>query len=182
MAIPAYAAIWFLPFVLPICLYVAYTDLSEMKIRNHAVTALALVFVLVGLFVFPPFTSDWISGRIATIPLALPTYVWQLLHLPVILLIGMILNASRALGAGDAKFAAAAAPFVWTEDLRLVIGLLTAGLLGAFVTHRIAKHTPLHRIAPNWRSWSTGKKFPMGLALGGSLAAYLGFGAVYGAG
>ncbi|SDD30236.1 prepilin peptidase [Ruegeria marina] len=182
MVIPAEAARWFLPFVLPICLYVAYTDLSEMKIRNHAVTALALVFVLVGFFVFPPFTDNWASGRIATVPMALPTYVWQLLHLPMILLIGIVLNAGGAIGAGDAKFAAAAAPFIWTGDLVLAIGLLTAGLLGAFVTHRIAKHTPLRRIAPNWKSWATGKKFPMGLALGGSLAAYLGFGAFYGTG
>lgn len=181
MVIPAQAALWFVPFVLPICLYVAYTDLREMKIRNHAVTTLAAVFVFVGLIAYAPFTSEWISGRIGPIPLALPTYVWQLLHLPLVLLIGVLLNAAGALGAGDAKFAAAAAPFVWTGDLRLATGLLTAGLLGAFVTHRIAKHSPLRRIAPNWKSWDTGKKFPMGLALGGSLAAYLVLGAIHGA-
>ena len=38
MEIPAVAAQWFLPFVLPICFYVAFTDMREMKIKNHAVT------------------------------------------------------------------------------------------------------------------------------------------------
>ena len=57
MAIPAVAALWFLPFVLPICFYVAFTDMREMKIKNHAVTALALVFVVVGLIVLPPWSG-----------------------------------------------------------------------------------------------------------------------------
>ena len=43
----------------------------------------------------------------------------------------------------------------------------------AFVAHRIAKHTPLRRLAPEWHSWDSGARFPMGLALGGTLAIYL---------
>jgi len=56
-----------------------------------------------------------------------------------------------------------------------------AVLLAAVLTHRIAKHTPLRRLAPDWVSWSPAKKFPMGLALGATLAVYLMLGAKYGA-
>ena len=48
MAITAFEALWFLPFVLPICLYVAYTDLAFMKITNKAVLVLGAVFVVLG--------------------------------------------------------------------------------------------------------------------------------------
>ena len=40
MYITAYAATWFLPFVLPVCFWVAYTDLRDMKITNLAVMTL----------------------------------------------------------------------------------------------------------------------------------------------
>lgn len=53
MAISAHAAMWFLPFVVPICLYVMYTDLARMKITNKANLALLAVFVVIGLFVMP---------------------------------------------------------------------------------------------------------------------------------
>ena len=40
MAITASSAWWFLPFVLPVCLYVCFTDLREMRITNQAVLVL----------------------------------------------------------------------------------------------------------------------------------------------
>jgi len=46
MAISATAALWFLPFVLPICLYVAFTDMKQMRITNQAVLVLTAIFVL----------------------------------------------------------------------------------------------------------------------------------------
>lgn len=180
MAIPAMAALWFLPFVLPICAYVAFTDLREMKIKNHAVVALALVFLVVGLFVYPPWSGEWHTRIIGPFPVALPIYAWQIMQLMIFLFLGLILNAVGAVGAGDAKFAAAAAPYIWAADFRVALAILMAGILAAFAAHRIAKHTPLRKIAPDWKSWSSGSKFPMGLALGGSLATYLGLGALYG--
>ncbi len=173
MAIPAAVAAWFLPFVLPICFYVAFTDMREMRIKNHAVMALALVFVVVGFFVLPPWSGDWVGGHLGPISLTLPVYVWQLLHIIVVLLIGIILNAAGVMGAGDAKFCAAAAAFVWVGDLMLVMVILTATTLGAFAAHRLAKHSPLRRMALHWESWDRGKQFPMGLTLAGSLAIYL---------
>jgi prepilin peptidase CpaA len=78
-------------------------------------------------------------------------------------------------GAGDAKFAAAAAPFFARApgDITVIVMLLSAFLLGAFATHRIARTIPaLRTMAPDWVSW-TRKDFPMGLALVGTLWSYL---------
>ena len=163
MSVSASAAFWFLPFVLPICFYVAFTDLREMRITNQAVLLLAAVFILVGLFLLP-----------------LPVYGTRLLQMGAILVIGIVLNAAGAVGAGDAKFAAAAAPFIAVGDLRLLLAIFAANLLAAFATHRLAKYTPLRRIAPGWKSWDMGWKFPMGLSLGGTLAIYLILGANFG--
>lgn len=163
MVLSAAAAWWFLPLALPICLYVTFTDMREMRITNQAVIALALVFVVIG-----PFA------------LTLPEYGWRLVQMVVVLLIGILLNAGGAVGAGDAKFAAAAAPFIAPGDERLLIALFAANLLAAFVTHRLAKHTALRKIAPGWKSWDMGWKFPMGLSLGATLALYLILGTIYG--
>ncbi|SDY76212.1 prepilin peptidase [Citreimonas salinaria] len=163
MGISASVATWFLPLALPICLYVCYTDLSTMRIRNHAVIALFAVFALLGPFVIP-----------------LDVYAWRYVHLAVVLIAGIALNAGGALGAGDAKFAAAAAPFVHIADLRFLLALFAATLLTGFAVHRAVKHTALHRMAPDWESWRSGSRFPMGLALGGTLILYLVMGALYG--
>ena len=163
MLITSTAAMWFFPFVLPICLWVAWTDLSRMKILNVAVITLAVVFLVIG-------------------PIALPfdTYLWRFVHLGLTLLLGIVLNMAGAIGAGDAKFVAAAAPFIAVGDVLLVLVIFAACLLAGFVTHRTIKYTPLRRLAPNWESW-TRKKFPMGLCLGTALAIYLGLGIVHGA-
>ena len=163
MQIPALQALIFLPFVLPICFHVAFTDLSSMRITNQAVVALALVFVVIGPFVMP-----------------LPEYGWRWVHMIAALLIGIVLNAGGAMGAGDAKFIAAAAPYITPGDLPVIVKLLAAVVLAAVVTHRGIKQTPLRRIAPDWDSWAKKGDFPMGLALGGTLAFYLVLGAIYG--
>ncbi len=164
MGLTSFAALWFAPFVVPICLYVCYTDLSEMRIRNHAVVALFAVYAVVGLIALP-----------------IDIYLWRYAHLVVILLAGLLLNAAGAMGAGDAKFLAAAAPFVAVSDLRLLMVLFTANLLAAFIAHRLARASRLRRLAPGWKSWTAGNKFPMGLALGGTLALYLLMAIFYGA-
>lgn len=164
MEIPASVALWFLPFVLPICFYVAWSDMRAMRIPNKSVMVLLGVYVVVGLIALP-----------------LPIYGWHFLQVIVVLLAGIILNAGGLVGAGDAKFAAAAAPFIFIGDLRFLLAIFTATLLAAWVTHRIAKHTPIRRMAPNWESWEQGWDFPMGLALGGALSLYLILGFLYGA-
>ena len=47
-------------------------------------------------------------------------------------------------------------------------------LLAAFTTHRTARMIPAVRTAtPDWQSWERRRDFPMGFALGGTLAIYL---------
>lgn len=164
MSITVYAAVWFLPFVLPLCLYAAYTDLASMRITNPTVLALGAVFLIIGPIVLP-----------------FETYLWHLLAMVITLVIGIFLNAVGAMGAGDAKFIAAGVPFIALGDLRLMMALFMATLLAAAVTHRAVKYTPLRKLAPDWTSWNQTQKFPMGLALGPALAIYLILGALFGA-
>ncbi len=135
-----------------------------MKIPNKAVISLAVIFVVIGLIALP----------FAEIP-------WRLLQFVVVLAIGFVLNMVRSIGAGDAKFAAAAAPFIAMGDLKLFLYLFSATILAAVSTHKICKRIPaIRRLTPDWESW-TRRDFPMGLALGGTLAFYLIAGAIFGA-
>ncbi|WP_226623087.1 prepilin peptidase [Alloyangia pacifica] len=164
LVISATAAIWFLPPVLAVCLWVCFTDMKYMRILNKAVICLFAIFVVVGPIVLP-----------------LDIYAWRYLQMLAVLVAGIALNAGGAVGAGDAKFAAAAAPFIHLGDLRFVMALFAATLLAAFTSHRLIRATPLRRLAPDWKSWESGSRFPMGLALAGTLALYLVLGALYGA-
>jgi len=165
MAISATAALWFLPFVLPLCFYTAYTDLARMKITNKTVLALGVVYAILGPFVLPSFE----------------VYLWGFAHFGVMLVVGLVLNLAGVFGAGDAKFIAFAAPYVALPDVRIILLILTAVTLASVVTHRFARATRLRELAPDWESWAQGNRFPMGLALGPTLALYLCFGALNGA-
>jgi prepilin peptidase CpaA len=156
-------ALWFAPFAVPIGIWVAWNDMAFMKIPNKAVLALFAAFVVIGLVALP-----------------FDTYLWRYAQFAGVLALGFLLNIVRALGAGDAKFAAAMAPFVDPGDARVVLVLFAAVLLAAFVTHRAARALPAMRAAfPTWESW-TRSDFPMGLALGGTLIFYLLLGIVFG--
>ena len=150
------SALWFLPFVLPIAIWVAWSDMKFMKIPNQSVITLVLIFAVIGLIALP-------FGE----------YLWRWSHLVIILLAGFIANALRLVGAGDAKFAAAMAPFFAQSDIRLILPLFAAILLGAFAAHRLMKHLPVFRSSvADWQSWQR-DDFPMGLALSGTLVFYL---------
>jgi prepilin peptidase CpaA len=150
-------ATWLLVAALPISLYVAWSDMSTMKIPNRAVYLLVAGFAVLGLIALP-----------------VDVWLWRWLHLVVALLVGMGLNMLRLIGAGDAKFIAAAAPYIALSDARAMVLIFAGCLLAAFVTHRLAKHSPIRTLVPHWQSWTTGKRFPMGLALGATLVVYLG--------
>lgn len=141
---------------IPLSLYTCWSDLRGMRIPNGTVLLLAGAFVVLGPFLMP-----------------FETYLWRVAQLGVMLVLGILANAGGLVGAGDAKFVAAAAPYIAAGDLRFVLALFTANLLAAFATHRLAKHSGLRRLAPDWESWSRGRDFPMGLALGGTLSLYL---------
>ncbi|GKY89413.1 prepilin peptidase [Sinisalibacter aestuarii] len=157
------SALWFLPFALPIAIWVAWSDMARMKIPNKAVIALVAVFAVIGLIALP-----------------LDSYGWRWVHLVVVLAIGFVANMAGLLGAGDAKFAAAMGPFILREDLILFFYLFAATLIAGFAIHRIARQVPAIRArAQDWESWER-KDFPMGLCLGGALVFYLVIGAVWG--
>lgn len=156
MELTAYAAFWFLPAVIPIAIYVSWSDMSTMKIPNKAVMALVIAYAVLGLFALP-----------------FQTYLWQWTHLVVALVAGIVLNAARVMGAGDAKFIAGAAPMLGLGDLRLIVLLFASCLLAGFAVHRIAKYTGLRKFVPTWQSWDSGKRFPMGFPLSMTLLFYL---------
>ena len=150
-------ALGFLPFVIPICLYVAYSDMKGMIIPNKAVYALFAVFIIVGFFLFP--STD--------------AYLWRFSHFAVISVLGIVLNAIGFLGAGDAKFMAAAAPMVAISDIGFLSIVFGACLLSGYALHRLAKNSPLRKMVPDWESWDSGRRFPMGFPLAMTLVAYL---------
>lgn len=156
MATPSLAAGWFLIVALPICFWVAWSDLARMKIPNAAVLALLAGFAVIGPFV-----------------LELPDYGWRWVHFVVLLLLGMGANAVGAMGAGDAKFIAGAAPYVALADLTQMIWILAATAIAGFAIHRLAMRLGVDRLTPNWVSWSAGNRFPMGFPLAVALAFYL---------
>ncbi|MFG5383852.1 prepilin peptidase [Yoonia sp. R2-816] len=151
----AYAAYWFLPAVIPIAIYVSWSDMSSMKITNKSVMALVIVYAILGPFAF-----------------GLPMYLWQWLHLPVMLAVCILLWAARVMGAGDAKFIAAAAPMLAVADLDLILRVFAACLIASLIVHRLAKHTPIRAQVPHWKSWED-KRFPKGLPLSMTLVFYL---------
>jgi prepilin peptidase CpaA len=127
-----------------------------MKIPNKSVLVLVAIYAVVGLLVIP-----------------VQLWIWQWLNLAVVLAIGFVLNAVANVGAGDAKFAAAAAPFFFAQHLPIILPLFAAFLLGAFAAHRLLRAIPaIRRLTPDWVSW-TRKDFPMGLALVGTFITYI---------
>jgi prepilin peptidase CpaA len=155
-ATPALAAAVFAVPALPIAFWVAWNDMAHMKIPNLAVLALLLAYAVIGPFVLP-----------------LADYGWRWGHFALILVLGFAMNMAGMIGAGDAKFAAAMAPYVAAADAAPMLYLFAAVLLAAFVSHRALRALPAFRNAvPHWKSWER-SDFPMGLALGGALGLYL---------
>lgn len=160
LALSTTEALWFLPLALPICIWVAMSDLREMRIPNLAVLALTAVFLVAGLFVLP-----------------LDAYGMRLLQLVVVLIAGFIITSLGLAGAGDSKFAAAMAPFIAPGDYLFFLMLFSLVLLASWLMHRSVARVPaVRRATEGWASWDQGKLFPMGIALAGSLVIYLAMG------
>ena len=156
MTIDWTTAAWFLPFVLPITVWVAWSDMATMKIPNKAVLALLIVFAVVGLVALP-----------------FVDYLWRWAHFGVILVVGFVMSSLGMMGAGDAKYAAAMAPFIALPDAVNFMYLLAATVLAALILHRLARRSSAVRVRfPDWESW-THRAFPMGFALAPALMFYL---------
>ncbi|PID35325.1 MAG: hypothetical protein CR964_00170 [Rhodobacterales bacterium] len=154
---------WFLPVVTPIAIWAAWSDLARMRIPNLAVLALIAVTLPLGFLALP--AEEWL---------------FRLINAPVVLAIGFVFFAAGAMGAGDAKYAAAAAPLFDRQDLPLILVLTTATLLAGFTLHRTIRRIPaLRRQMPDWHSWER-KEFPMGLVISGVILFYLLIVGIYG--
>jgi prepilin peptidase CpaA len=150
-------ATFFFPFVLIIGIWVAWTDLSRMKIPNTAVLSLFGVWAVLGLIVVP-----W------------QIWAWGIAMAFVVLLIGILGMVLRLFGGGDAKFVAAMAPFFVQDELRQTLFLSVVVILSGLFLHRSWRAVPaLRNMAPTWESW-THADFPMGLALAGILVIHIG--------
>ncbi|RLJ60570.1 prepilin peptidase CpaA [Litoreibacter meonggei] len=149
-------ALWSLPLATIIAMWVAWSDLARMKIPNKAVLALLAVFAVVGVLTLP-----------------LEVYAWRYAHFAIVLAVGFLMTITGVVGAGDAKFAAAMAPFVAAIDSTAVAAIFAVTTILAFILHRLARVSPLRKLAPNWESWERTRDFPMGLPLAVTLIIYL---------
>ena len=146
----------------PICAWVCWSDLKTMKIPNKAVYALVGIFLVIGLLTFP-----------------FEAFAWRWVNLLVVLAIGIFLNAAANFGAGDMKFAAAAALYFRPMDASWVLPLLAAFLLATLVAHQTLRAIPaVHAATPDWVSWQRTTpwwkgRLPVGLALAGTFMTYL---------
>ncbi len=156
MGMTAASAVWFLPAVTPIAIYIAWNDMRSMKITNASVLALVVAYAIIGPFAF-----------------GLELYAWQWLHLPVTLVVCMALWALRVMGGGDAKIIAAMSPIFMVGDFLLIMQLFAASLLAALAVHSLFRFTALKNIVPDWKSWTAGRYFPKGLPLSMTLVFYL---------
>lgn len=164
ISLTQWAALLFLPLVIPISAWVIYSDLARMKIPNKAVLALLIGFAVLGFFALE--TNE---------------YLWRWSHFAVILTLGFLLNMGNMLGAGDAKFAAVVAPFVALSDTFLVLTILALMIVIGFVAHRLIRRIkPLRELAPDWESWSR-NDYPMGLSICMTFLTYLILGVTHGA-
>jgi prepilin peptidase CpaA len=156
LSLPASAAWILLVVAAPVSLWVIWSDMRAMRIPNAAVLTLMAGYAGLGLIALP--LTGWAIG-------------WA--QFAVVLVLGFLLNVAGAVGAGDAKFAAAMAPFIAFADAALFVMLFSLVLLAAFATHRGVRAVPaLRGLSPDWRSWQR-RDFPMGFALGGALLLYL---------
>lgn len=148
--------------LLPVCLIVAYNDLKYMKIPNWTVITMIVIFIVLGFIVLP-----------------LNVFLWRFAGLVVALIAGFILSAMKMMGAGDAKFMAAAALFVAPIDAGYVVIMLA--LMGpvALLLHRIVGGLFAEKMLPEWESWQRKREFPMGLPLTASLLIYLAYRAFF---
>ena len=143
---------------IPICLYVIYTDLSEMRIPNTMVIALIAVFAVFGFLALP-----------------LDEYLWRYSHFAVVLAIGFVLSTFVGVGAGDAKFAAAMAPFVAFGDWYIALLLYAVFSIDGLVLHKIARRIgPIQRAAAGWTSFDPEMgHYPLGISLAAMHLTYL---------
>ena len=139
----------------PIGLAVALFDLRTMEIPNWLTGAAAAVFLA---FVFAVLPLDEALTRLAA---GL-----------VVLLICMLLFFAGMMGGGDGKAAAAFAPMVAPVDAAFTLVLLSVLSILSLAVIALLRST-VFAGGGRWQVWSATGRVPYGVALGGTLIAYL---------
>ncbi|MFK5998415.1 MAG: prepilin peptidase [Rhodobacterales bacterium] len=142
---------------IPICIWVAYSDMKFMRIPNVACYALFIGFLLIG-----PLILD------------LHEYGIRIAQAFVVLFIGFFVTSMGFAGGGDSKFAAAMAPYIALGKIIpfiFIIGIMSLFLIGL---HKLIGVTPgLKNLIKDWDSWNAYGMFPYGVTLTASLITYL---------
>ncbi|PWJ15022.1 prepilin peptidase [Jannaschia seohaensis] len=169
LAITPLQALVFGILTLPVTVWVIYTDVTEMKIKNLAVLAMLAVFAVAGLFLMP-----------------LAEYGWRWTHFGIVLVVGYLLSATLGFGAGDMKYMAAVAPFVPVGDAMPLAMLFVAfSILLLVLFFGARRSNALRAGAPDWiwlNDQAHGKahklKTPFGVALAPTVSTYFFLGAI----
>ncbi len=156
-------ALWVaLAAMLPLMGLMAWSDLKVLKIPNWLVLAVFAVFLICGLWGLPP-----------------EVFVWRLGHGAIVLLIGFIVFAVGGIGGGDAKMAAALAPFVVPAEIMPFLALYAVTTLFLMAVLRIVQQFARHE-ETGWLAIDQLQKpprervFPMGLIFAVTVVIYLG--------
>ncbi len=161
-AMEAYAPVALLGLAAPFTLWAAWCDVRTMRIPNEISVYAGLVFILA----MPFFLS-------------FESYGFRVAVGGWVLVAGFILNALGLLGGGDAKFATVMAPFVTPGQYIYLLMAYLASILVCFVFLRLLQFVAQRRgILQDWKSFSAGRKFPMGLPIAVTMLVYLGANAV----
>ena len=147
----------FFAVALPLALAAGFSDLRTMTIPNWISLALVGAFVVVGLVFLP-----------------LETIGWRLLAGLLVLVLLFFANAVGIMGGGDAKLLAASAPYVAYADAGPALLILAVCMLVTLPLHRLARASGfVRRLSPDWKSWTAGRHFPMGISISLALIIYL---------
>jgi len=147
--------------MVPLMLIAAWWDLKFLKIPNWLSMAVLGVFVVTGLWGLP-----------------LDTFLWRLGIGAIVLVITFLLFAAGAIGGGDAKLAAALAPFVVPADVGILLLTYAVVSLVLLLVLRLVMQMMRHQ-ETGWLSVDQMKKparervFPMGLIFGVTILLYL---------
>ena len=147
--------------MLPLMALCAWYDLKSLRIPNWLVLAVLAVFLLTGLWGLP-----------------FDVFVWRIGQGAAVLLIGFGLFSLGAVGGGDAKMAAALAPFVALRDIGSVLILYAVVTLVLLLALRLAMQFARHRTT-GWMAVDQYARpprervFPMGLIFAITIVIYL---------
>jgi prepilin peptidase CpaA len=155
-------ALWFaIAAMLPLMLLTAWYDLKHLRIPNWLALAVLAAFLVAGLWGLP-----------------FETFLWRLGAGAAVLGVGFGLFAAGLIGGGDAKMAAALAPFVAAEDVPSLLLLYAVVTLALLLVLRLAMQLARHR-ETGWRAVdqyarpARERVFPMGLTFAITIAVYL---------